>query len=164
MTNYQKCSETAKLVRRALKEAFPTIKFSVRSDTYAGGASIDVNWTDGPATEDVEAVAKRFQGGYFDGMTDYKGGRVHSMNGQEVHFGADFIFCHRAISDAYRTRCAAVWEAMTGQQRCDLWNRTPGKMMGWTIEENGPDLLARVAGTKPRPSPTAEGVELIRSY
>lgn len=67
---YLSAAETAKLVRRALKEAFPGQKFSVRSDTYSGGASIDVKWTDGPRRATVEAVAKQYQGGGFDGSID----------------------------------------------------------------------------------------------
>jgi hypothetical protein len=67
---YLTCAETAKLVRGALKKAFPTIKFSVRSHVYAGGASIDVNWTDGPSTKDVESVTNAYAGGGFDGMID----------------------------------------------------------------------------------------------
>ena len=39
---YLTCAETAKLARAALKQAFPGVRFSVRSDTYAGGASIHV--------------------------------------------------------------------------------------------------------------------------
>lgn len=41
-TKYLSCAETAKLIRQALKEAFPDMKFGVRSKTYSGGASIDV--------------------------------------------------------------------------------------------------------------------------
>lgn len=69
-TRYLSCAETAKLVRAALKGAFPGVKFSVRSSVYAGGASIDVKWTDGPRTRDVETVAKPYAGGRFDGMID----------------------------------------------------------------------------------------------
>ena len=64
-TTYLSCTETAKLVRAALKEAFPSVKFSVRSKSYAGGASIRVFWTDKPPTEDVEKVARGFQGSRF---------------------------------------------------------------------------------------------------
>ena len=67
---YLSCADTAKLVRAALKKAFPGVKFSVRSDTYAGGASIRVRWTDGPTTKAVEEVAKVYEGGGFDGMID----------------------------------------------------------------------------------------------
>lgn len=69
-TTYITCAETAKLIRKALKAAFPTIKFSVTSKTYSGGASIRVRWVDGPTTKDVEAVAKVYQGQQFDGMID----------------------------------------------------------------------------------------------
>ncbi len=48
--DYLSCADTAQLVRAALEQAFPRQKFSVRSHTYAGGASIDISWTDGPQT------------------------------------------------------------------------------------------------------------------
>lgn len=99
-TKYLSCAETAKLIRQALKEAFPDVKFGVRSKTYSGGASIDVSWTDGPNTAQVEAVAKTFSGGYFDGMTDYKGCTYSMIDGEVVRFGADFVFCNRSFSDA----------------------------------------------------------------
>jgi Large polyvalent protein associated domain 29 len=69
-STYLSCAETAKLVRSALKKAFPGVKFSVRSSVYSGGASIQVGWTDGPSTKAVEAVAKAYEGGGFDGMID----------------------------------------------------------------------------------------------
>lgn len=65
-------AETAKLMRKALKAAFPAVKFSVRSSSYAGGASIDVGYTDGPTSARVSEVAKQFEGGGFDGMIDLK--------------------------------------------------------------------------------------------
>jgi hypothetical protein len=95
MTTYLSCADTAKLVRAALKETFPGVKFSVRSSVYSGGASIDVSYTDGPSASQVEAVAQAFQGAYFDGMTDYKGSNYNTLDGQAVRFGADFIFVKR---------------------------------------------------------------------
>ena len=97
---YLSVAETAKLVRAALKESFPGVKFSVRSSSYSGGASIDVYWTDGPNGAQVGAVAKAFQGAYFDGMIDYKGSVYHTLDGERVRFGADFISMHREHSDA----------------------------------------------------------------
>lgn len=70
--DYLSCAETAKLVRGALKKAFPGVKFSVRSHTYAGGASIDVRWTDGPQVDVVDAVISQYKGADFDGMIDLK--------------------------------------------------------------------------------------------
>lgn len=100
MSKYLSCAETAKMVRKALAEAFPGVKFSVRSSVYAGGASIRVNWIDGPNTKQVEGIAETFSGSYFDGMIDYKGAIRNMIGGEVVRFGADFIFCNREHSDA----------------------------------------------------------------
>lgn len=98
-TKYLTCAETAKLVRAALKEAFPGVKFGVRAKTYSGGASMSITWTDGPNNAQVEAIANRFQGAYFDGSIDYKGSVYHMLNGERVSFGADFIHCTRSYTD-----------------------------------------------------------------
>ena len=66
------CAETAKLVRAALKKNFPGVKFSVRSNVYSGGASIDVSWDMGPATNEIDKVVGGFEGSSFDGMNDLK--------------------------------------------------------------------------------------------
>lgn len=95
---YFSCADTAKLVRAALKESFPGVKFSVRSSVYSGGASININYVDGPSCDQVKAVVGMFEGSYFDGMTDYKGSNYGSIDGEEVRFGADFIFVNRKFS------------------------------------------------------------------
>ncbi len=98
MAQYLSCAQTAKLVRAALKEAFPGVKFSVRSDVYSGGASIRINYTNGPSEAQVKGIAQAFQGGYFDGMTDYQGSNYNSLDGVEVRFGADFVFVNRQLT------------------------------------------------------------------
>ncbi len=60
----------AKNLRVELKRAFPVVKFSVRSESYSGGDSIHVGWTDGPLLEDVDKISGKYQEGSFDGMTD----------------------------------------------------------------------------------------------
>lgn len=94
-TRYISVVETAKLIRQALKEAYPEIKFSVVSSKYSGGASIDVRYQGDALQKDVEAIAKAFQGGSFDGMTDCKGYLRKTMNGEPVSFGGDFVFVSR---------------------------------------------------------------------
>jgi len=106
-TEYLSAADTAKLVRKALAEAFPGVKFSVRSKTYSGGASIDVRWTDGPNSKQVEAVAKRFEGSDFDGMIDLKSSLPTMFEGRRVRFGADFVFCTREFSDALVSKALA---------------------------------------------------------
>lgn len=97
---YLSCAETAKLVRLVLKESFPNLKFSVRGQTYSGGASIRVEWLDGANVAQVEGVAGLFKASYFDGSIDFKGAVYHMMDGEPVRFGADFIFFTRNFSDA----------------------------------------------------------------
>ena len=70
-------ADTAKILRKRLKAEFPNAKFSVRSKTYAGGAAITVNWTDGPLTSDVSAVTNQYKGAGFDGIIDMKHQREH---------------------------------------------------------------------------------------
>lgn len=69
---YISTTDTAKELRKALKEAFASIKFSVKSKTYSGGSSINVSWTDGPTAHMVEKVANHFHGASFDPSQDLK--------------------------------------------------------------------------------------------
>lgn len=101
------CANTAKLLRTALRRGFPTTKFSVRSHTYSMGASIDVVWTDGPFQRDVQRVCNRYTGASFDSSEDLKEHHDTLLSApdgtvQVVHFGADFVFAKRELSDTYR--------------------------------------------------------------
>ena len=98
---YISCVDTAKLIRAVLKESFNGVKFSVTSSQYAGGASITIKYVDGPTSKQVESVVKIFEGSYFDGMQDYKGQNYANLNGEEVKFGADFVFVNRSVSNSF---------------------------------------------------------------
>ncbi len=115
---YLSPAETARLVRKAIKDAHPGVKFSVRTNTYAGGASVRVSWTDGPTAPQVEATAKRYAGASFDGMTDmksYHDALLSTDDGAEVvHFGADFVSCQRTLSDEYRAELENEIAEFTG--------------------------------------------------
>jgi Large polyvalent protein associated domain 29 len=115
---YLTCAETAKLLRAQLKRDFPGQKFSVRSDTYAGGASIRVRWTDGPKRADVDKVCQLYAGASFDGMIDLKSYHTSWLRDeegepQEVHFGADFVFTDRDVSPERDARIKATVERGT---------------------------------------------------
>lgn len=97
-------TEVAKLVRKDLRATFGKgVKFSVRTDKYAGGSSIRVSWTDGPTENEVESLIGHYKGATFDGMTDmkdYHDTLVVGENGPEVvSYGNDFIFTSRTLSD-----------------------------------------------------------------
>jgi hypothetical protein len=137
MRKYLTCAETAKMVRAALREAFPGVKFSVRSDVYSGGASIDVRWTDGPSVKQVRAVTWLYEGSRFNGMCDLKYAAYHAITAdgrlvllgtgfdgqapghvdpvpegaQAVSLGADCVMPSRHLSDEYRAMLEARPEA-----------------------------------------------------
>ena len=158
-SKYLSCAETAKLLRVALKRAFSSIKFSVRSSVYSGGASIDVSYINGASVEKVEAVAKQFAGAGFDGMIDYKYyishyllpdgsvqiassegtessdgriGRIKNLmpdGAKEVHFGADFVFIKREIDEETNKKVAMYL--------AELYNLEFNGSMWREIEVNG---------------------------
>ncbi len=68
--DYVSTTDTAKIMRKELKAAFPAAKFSVKCRSYSGGSSIDISWTDGPSRDAVDAVIGVFEGKGFDGMID----------------------------------------------------------------------------------------------
>lgn len=70
-STYLSAAETAKLIRAALKKAFPAQKFSVRSENFSMGSAVRVSWDGGPEQKAVEAVTGPFQCKRFDGSIDY---------------------------------------------------------------------------------------------
>ncbi len=99
MTEYISVTDTAKLVRKALKANWPTTKFSVISKSYSMGASITIFWTDGPTDKAVEEKVKCFEGASFDGMIDLKSYHDSILDGRKVQFDADYVFTQRNISN-----------------------------------------------------------------
>jgi acyl-CoA hydrolase len=63
-------AETAKAIRKELKQAFPLVKFKVNSDSFAGGNSVHIEWDNGPTSDQVEHIVNKYQYGHFDGMQD----------------------------------------------------------------------------------------------
>lgn len=106
--------ETAKLVRKALKAQWPTVKFTVRCARYSMGQSIDVAWTDGPTSAEVDPVLKRFNGEHFDGMTDMASSITQEYEGETVQFEADFVTGQRSISPAFLRTIAQKVAAQYG--------------------------------------------------
>ncbi len=103
-TKYIPLKETNALIRGDLKAAFPSAKFSVRGNSYAGGASTDISYVDGPPLSEAEPVAKAYASATFDGMTDMKNYVQKSgfdADGipQSISYGPDYVFVRREFSD-----------------------------------------------------------------
>jgi hypothetical protein len=105
---YVSCADTAKLVRDELKAAFPGRKFSVRSKTYSG-----------PTGKDVDAIVGKFAGASFDGMKDLKSYHESRYRGQRLHFGSNYVFTNRSISDTWRDEILAKFEQVIGRDLGD---------------------------------------------
>ena len=63
-------AQAASAIRAELKNAFPTVKFSVKSESFSGGNSVNIHWYDGPLTKEVDAIVGKYQYGHFNGMED----------------------------------------------------------------------------------------------
>lgn len=68
-------TEVAKLVRTALRGAFPGFRFKVKSERFAGGTSIDVSYSEQFAenndrVKSLRSLVEGFQSNRFCGMTD----------------------------------------------------------------------------------------------
>lgn len=63
-------AETAKAIRQELKAIFPTVKFSITSESFSMGNAVRIRWEDGCTVEQVESIAKKYQYGTFNGMED----------------------------------------------------------------------------------------------
>lgn len=110
----------AKNIRIELKRAFPDVKFSVKSDSYSGGNSIDIYWTDGPATEQVTKITNKYEQGSFDGMTDCYNYEENLFS--DVFGGSKYVMEQRRCSDEAYNKTAielgykeAIFNPKTGQ-------------------------------------------------
>lgn len=149
-TFYVGSTDTAKLIRLALKAKFPVTKFSVVTDKYSGGSSIRIRWTDGPTAKLVDAIVKPFAGSGFDGMTDYKYSvgawlmpdGTAEIRSIEAHYGtdgdvleatkdgaipvrfcADFVFTERDYSVEALERTAKAYAAKWGDPLAEAIRR-----------------------------------------
>ena len=83
-------------IRKELKAKWPGVKFSVRSDNYSMGSSVDVRWTNGPTVREVEAITGKYQYGHFDGMQDLY---EYSKGFDDTYGEAKFVQTHREYTN-----------------------------------------------------------------
>lgn len=96
-------NDVARNIKTELKRAFPSVKFSVRTSRGSMCSSIDVSWTDGPASDQVKAITGKYELGRFDGMTDSYDYERSAWT--EAFGGVRYVFEHRDYSDALIAGC-----------------------------------------------------------
>lgn len=89
-------AKAARLIRQELKEKYPSIKFSVKSDTYAGGDSVNVRYTDGPIEIEVERLLRKYEYGSFNSMLD-----LYEYDNHQDHPQVKYLFVNREISEQH---------------------------------------------------------------
>jgi hypothetical protein len=133
-STYLPCTEVAKLIRKILKEEFVGVKFSVNSDKYSGGSSINVSWIDGPTSKAVESVVDKYAGAKFDSYEDRKVYRpAIEIDGELYKCGVDYIFTNRKYSASFYTRVA---EELTKEQGLRMPSITESWNGGAMIVDN----------------------------
>ena len=136
-------------LKTELRRAFPSVKFRVRSRSYSGGCSIDVDWTDGPTSKEVQVISDRYQECDFDGMNDCEVSRRAVF--PEIFGGAKYVSEQRSYSKVFLTEIA---EAMGHKVTFDKWQGIQG------VDDPTRDEIMRQAhatsALEPRPEPPAE--------
>ncbi len=82
-------------IKAELTSLYPHIKFSVKSESFSMGDSVHVNWTDGPTSDEVNDIIKKYQYGHFDGMTDM----YENTNSRSDIPQSKYVSGSRSISD-----------------------------------------------------------------
>lgn len=85
----------AAAIKEELKAIYPHIKFSVKSDSFSMGDSVHVNWTDGPTSNEVDEIIKKYQYGHFNGMEDI----YENSNSRDDIPQSKYVSGSRSISD-----------------------------------------------------------------
>jgi hypothetical protein len=111
MAKWIDAADAAKMMRKDLKAKFPGQKFKVKTDKYAGGASINVTWVDGPTNAAVKGIVDHYAGGTFDGQIDLMEYHTSTQDGEEVRFGSDFVFTnHHYSTEAFTAKATEICE------------------------------------------------------
>ena len=94
-------TQCAKLIRAELKKEFPTIKFSVTSDT--GCSKVSIRYTDGATCTAVDAVVGKYQEQEYNGFTDY---HDYLDNVHNLEHRVNYVIVNRAMSESARFKLA----------------------------------------------------------
>lgn len=116
--------ETATMLRAALKDSFPGVKFSVRKGAGTGSTWLSVTWTDGPTDDAVTAVTSRYKGSNWN--LNNNDSRTHNTNTllvvdgaelpEEVHFSCAGITTHRDMSDEAQDKMTDLLSSALGNR------------------------------------------------
>lgn len=99
-------AQAATQIRKKLKKDFPNTKFSVKSEVYSMGSSVNVYYTDGPATHKVRSLIEDYQYGHFDSMRDI----YENSNRQDDIPQVKYVMTQREMSKNVREQINCFFE------------------------------------------------------
>jgi len=103
-------ARAAKLIKTELKIGGQVLpKLSVKSSTYSGGDSINVNWVDGTHVKEIEAIIGKYQYGNFNGQED-----IYEYTNSQNHPQAKYIFAQRDVSYEFAVKIAEYYNKVYG--------------------------------------------------
>ena len=94
MTARLTLKETSKQIRKELKETFRDVKFSVKTETYAGGQSVVITKPSDVNIEDVRFIADKYAGATFNSIDD-------STKYEDACCGVNPCLCYVHIQNEY---------------------------------------------------------------
>ena len=87
----------AKNIKTELKRIYPNTKFTVKSDSYSGGNSVHIDWTNGATSEMVNKIVDKYQEGDFNGMEDIYEYNSSAFN--NIFGGVKYVIAQRHITN-----------------------------------------------------------------
>lgn len=137
----------AQNIRRELARAFPGIKFSVRSKTFAGGDSIDIDWYDGVTTKEVEAITNKYNDHETDYTGDFRDPTNHVFN--NIFGGAKYVIENRHMSKETEQALMPWANEMYQSQNCFAERACGRENLIWTLVSSySIPANAKVTGAK----------------
>lgn len=134
-------------IRTELQAKYPGQVFSVTSSSYSGGCSIDIGWSDGPVSKDVDKIAQKYSTAHFDGMQDLE--TSTSTHWNTVFGGAKYIFANRSIG--VETQTALMPWAQERVAAGDMWCQHDASGLAWQLwQSHGLPVGAVVKGVEAR--------------
>lgn len=151
---YIDTKHVAAAIRRRLAAEFPGAKFSVRTGRGTGSAGISVSYTDGPSSDDVEAIARTFEGSRYDSSDERYVNTGNTLtvaiDGKEVTGEplCNSVSVHQDISDEVKEEAGRRWSEYfdgadwrTGSMNDGLAVDGEWIAPGWPVHQVG--LIAR---------------------
>lgn len=105
-------------IKLELKQHFPSVKFSVRSESFSMGNAVRVSWTDGPTTDQVESITGKYQ--YYAGLDQSDCQQYDSSTfGKAVDIvlgRAKYVSTSRNVSDTFVDVVAKLYCDLIGKE------------------------------------------------